>query len=99
MVSARAVVRASVVLVAGSVAAFAAARTPPLGPAPLAARAPACGVERWPVKTLAASTTARVNYVPRTTSVRALRRLPRPFSLPQSRRNRPVETTAYRVHA
>ena len=99
VVPARAVVRASVVLVAGSLAAFAAGRTSPLGSAPLAARAPACGVERWPVKIAAASTTARVNFVPRTTSVRALRRLRRPFALPQTRTNRPVETTTYRVHA
>src|SRR5204863_10017042 len=54
--------------------------------------------ERWPVKIAAASTTAPVNFAPRTTSVRALRHLCRPFALPQRARNRPVETT-YRVHA
>jgi hypothetical protein len=96
-VSACAVGRASVCLVAVPVAAFAVGRVSPVGSGPLAARAPACGVEHWPVKIVAASTTARVNFVPRTTSVRALRRLPRP--LPQGAGNRPVETTTYRVHA
>jgi hypothetical protein len=95
----RALARAGVVLIAGSFAAYAAGRASSLGSAPLAARAPACGVERWPVKIVADTTAARVNLVPRTTSVRALRRLPRPDSLPQSARNRPVETTTYRIHA
>ena len=59
----------------------------------------ACGFERWPVKTLTDSMAARVNLVPRTTSVRALRRLIRPDAPPQHARVRPAETTTYRVHA
>jgi len=60
---------------------------------------PACGVERWPVKILADSMASRVSLIPRTTTVRALRRLRPPDSLPQKARNRPVETTTYRVRA
>jgi hypothetical protein len=59
----------------------------------------ACGVERWPVKTLTDSMANQVNLVPRTTTVRALRHLPRPDSAPQDARVRPVETTTYRVRA
>jgi len=60
---------------------------------------PACGVERWPVKILADSMASRVSLIPRATTVRALRRLRPPDSLPQKARNRPVETTTYRVRA
>jgi hypothetical protein len=63
------------------------------------AAGPACGVERWPVKILADSMVSQVNLTPRATSVRALRRLQPPASLPQNARNRPVETTTYKVHA
>jgi hypothetical protein len=41
----------------------------------------------------------RVSLVPHATSVRALRRLRAPTSLPSNARVRPVETTTYRVHA
>jgi hypothetical protein len=41
----------------------------------------------------------RVNFVPHATSVRALRRLRAPTSLPSNARVRPVETTTYRVRA
>jgi hypothetical protein len=51
------------------------------------------------VKTLTDSTAGQVRLVPHTTSVRALRRLQPPSSLPRDARIRPVETTTYRVHA
>jgi hypothetical protein len=51
------------------------------------------------VKILSDSMAARVSFVPHRTSVRALRRLRAPSSLPRNARIRPVETTTYRVHA
>jgi hypothetical protein len=51
------------------------------------------------VKTLSDSMAGQVNFVPHATSVRALRRLRPPTSLPNTARVRPVETTTYRVHA
>jgi hypothetical protein len=59
----------------------------------------ACGSERWPVKTLTDSMARQVNLVPRPTTVRALRRIPRPSSPPENGRVRPIETTTYRVRA
>jgi hypothetical protein len=59
----------------------------------------ACGVERWPVKILADPMASQVKLTPHPSSVRALRRLRVPPSLPQRARNRPVETSTYRVRA
>jgi hypothetical protein len=59
----------------------------------------ACGVERWPVKILGDPMASQVKLTPHPSSVRALRRLRAPPSLPQRARNRPVETSTYRVHA
>ena len=90
---------AGVLLIAASVsaAAFVAGRTP--SPTLGASTGRACGVERWRVKTLSDSMAGRVSLVPHATSVRALRRLRPPTSLPSNARVRPVETTTYRVHA
>jgi Excalibur calcium-binding domain len=88
---------ALLIAAAVSAAALAAGQTPSQ---PLSARAaPACGVERWPVKTLSDAMAGWVSFVPHQTSVRALRRLRPPSSLPQDARVRPVETRTYRVHA
>src|SRR5438093_627979 len=54
-------------------------------------------VERWAVKTLADRRAGLVNLKPRTTTIRALRRLRRPAE-PTSR-SRGVETRTYRVRA
>jgi hypothetical protein len=51
------------------------------------------------VKTLTDSMASQVKLVPRATTVRALRRIPRPSSPPQNGRVPPVETTTYRVRA
>jgi hypothetical protein len=59
----------------------------------------ACGVERWPVKILGDPMASQVKLTPHPSSVRGLRRLRVPPSLPQRARNRPVETSTYRVHA
>jgi hypothetical protein len=59
----------------------------------------ACGVERWPVKILADPMASQVKLTPHPSSVRGLRRLRVPPSLPQRARNRPVETSTYRVRA
>ena len=55
----------------------------------------ACGIERWPVKTLTDSRGRFVDFRARRTTVAALRRLPAPATL--GRRIRGVETTVYRV--
>src|SRR2546425_742720 len=57
----------------------------------------ACGVERWAVKTLADRRARLVDFKPRTTTLRALRRLRRPTE--PTGRIRGVETTTYRVRA
>jgi hypothetical protein len=56
-----------------------------------------CGVERWPVKTLADPIGRRAHFTLRNSSVIALRRLAAPTDLPQSDRVRPVELRAYRL--
>jgi hypothetical protein len=83
------------VVVAAVLAASAALATRPSK----AATKSACGVERWRVKTLSDTMAGRVNFLPHATSVRALRRLRPPTSLPNTARVRPVETTTYRIHA
>jgi len=57
----------------------------------------ACGVDRWPVKTVtdAHASQVRTSVVP--TTIEALRALPAPRPLPQNGRVTPVETTIYSV--
>lgn len=62
----------------------------------LASRA-SCGVERWGVKTLTDTDASAVKRTPKTTSVRALRRLQPPSGLRHRARVQGVETTIYRV--
>jgi hypothetical protein len=49
------------------------------------AAAPACGVERWAVKTLQDPAAPKVNLTPRNTTVALLRQLPAPHILPSTR--------------
>src|SRR4051795_4106246 len=58
----------------------------------------ACGIERWPEKTLQDRRSALVDFTPRPTSVDVLRRK-RVRRDPQGFRKAPVETTVYRVRA
>jgi hypothetical protein len=51
------------------------------------------------VKILGDPMASQVKFAPHPSSVRGLRRLRVPPSLPQRARNRPVETSTYRVHA
>jgi hypothetical protein len=64
---------------------------------PRARAAATCGVERWDVKTLSDPNAQFVEFTPRRTTVRALRRKPRPAAL--GARTRGVEMTTYRVRA
>ncbi|HEX6490293.1 MAG TPA: hypothetical protein VF002_02830 [Gaiellaceae bacterium] len=57
-----------------------------------------CGSERWAIKTMTDPMARLVDLQPRPTTVEALRRLRAPALL-GARRNRPVETTTYRVRA
>jgi hypothetical protein len=59
----------------------------------------ACGVERWPVKTLSDRDAPAVNTMPQDTTVHALRDLPAPASLPQDSRVPPTELTVFKVTA
>jgi hypothetical protein len=73
------------------------------GMAPAKASAPAsrqvgCGVERWSVKTLADPAGRRLSLIPRTTTIRALRKRQAPSYL-GLRRGRGVERTTFRVRA
>src|SRR3954462_3352206 len=58
----------------------------------------ACGIERWPEKTLQDRRASLVNFTPRPTSVDVLRRK-RVRRDPHGFRKGPVETTVYRVRA
>src|SRR4051794_39897313 len=58
----------------------------------------ACGIERWPEKTLQDRRAALVNFTPKPISVDTLRRK-RVRRDPEGFRNAPVETTVYRVRA
>ncbi len=59
-----------------------------------------CGVWRWPVKTLSDEAASQVDYTPKASSVRRLRRLDPPTSLSSDTpRIEPVEFTTYRVRA
>src|SRR4051794_2044811 len=60
--------------------------------------AQACGVERWPEKTLQDRRASLVNFSPKRTSVDTLRRK-RVRRDPHGFREAPVETTVYRVRA
>src|SRR4051794_26872202 len=69
-----------------------------LGVLATAPSALACGVERWPEKTLQDRRAALVNFTPKPISVDTLRRK-QVRRDPQGFRNPPVETTVYRVRA
>src|SRR4051795_11050541 len=58
----------------------------------------ACGIERWPEKTLQDRRASLVDFTPRPTSVDVLRRK-RVRRDPHGFRKAPVETTVYRVRA
>lgn len=58
----------------------------------------ACGVERWPEKTLQDKRATRVRYTPKRTTVDRLRRL-KVRRDPEGYRQGPIETTNYRVRA
>lgn len=64
---------------------------PPAAPS----RAPACGVERWAVKTLQDPGAGDVNRVPRNTSIARIRQMP--VSGSDAKRTSPFETTTWRV--
>jgi hypothetical protein len=64
-----------------------------------AQRAPACGVERWPVKVLIDDDTSRVDLTPRPTTISALARLPAPRAERPQRRRLPLEFRTFRVRA
>src|SRR3954451_1637669 len=64
----------------------------------VAPSARACGIERWPEKTLQDRRAALVNFTPKPISVDTLRRK-RVRRDPEGFRNAPVETTVYRVRA
>jgi hypothetical protein len=89
-------VRAAVLFAAASAAAALA-----LSPAPTtrAEGGAACGVERWPVKTLSDSLTDQVKFKPEKTSIPALRSRPAPGVGTSTPRIKGVETTTYRVKA
>ncbi len=59
----------------------------------------ACGVERWPVKTLSDQDAGQVNMTPQDTTVSALRALAAPGNLPQNSRIAPTELTVFKVTA
>jgi hypothetical protein len=56
-----------------------------------------CGGPRWPVKTLSDAGAEKVDYVPKTISVRDLVRLPAPTVGFRTPRISGVETTTYRI--
>ncbi len=66
---------------------------------PSAQVAAACGVERWPVKTLSDPREKLVNYKPHDSSIGRLRKKPHPHVGPDTKRIKGVETTNYRVAA
>ncbi|HKW88226.1 MAG TPA: hypothetical protein VJN21_05665 [Candidatus Acidoferrales bacterium] len=59
----------------------------------------ACGVERWPVKTLSDASAASVNFSPRPSTVVWLTAQPAPPSLPADSRIAPLEFQAFTVRA
>jgi hypothetical protein len=70
-----------------------------VGPGATAAGFNHCGEERWAVKTLSDRRARRVDFDPQTTSVRALRRKPKPTIGTDTPRQPGVEMTTYRVRA
>ena len=58
-----------------------------------------CGIERWSVKTLTDAGAASVNFKPKPTSIRTLRKFRAPRGLSHRARIPGVETTTYRVLA
>src|SRR3954452_25190415 len=75
--------------------AFASAGVVVLATAPSAL---ACGIERWPEKTLQDRRAALIDFTPKPISVQTLRRK-RVRRDPEGFRRAPVETTVYRVRA
>jgi hypothetical protein len=59
----------------------------------------ACGVERWPVKTLSDGRADEVKFKPKDTTIGALRSKPAPGVGENTPRIKGVETTTYRVKA
>ncbi len=88
--------RSTVAIALVSVALSALALTPARSSEPVAHAA--CGVERWPEKTLQDARARRVNFKPVRTTVDRLRRIPVSRDA-QGYRKAPVETTTYRVRA
>ncbi len=60
---------------------------------------PACGEERWPVKTLTDNDAGLITFAPAPASVDELRSMPAPQALPEQSRNAPIELTVYSVTA
>jgi hypothetical protein len=58
-----------------------------------------CGEERWPVKTMSDADAALVNLQPKSSSVSALRSLPKPASQPDNHRLAPTELMTFTVRA
>jgi hypothetical protein len=79
--------------------------TQALGPTPtfslgnVTPTGPSCGLERWPVKTLADPDSGRVDFTPRPTEIQTLRQLRPPSSLPEESRISPVELETYVIQA
>ena len=69
----------------------------PVGHRPGTADAVACGVERWPVKTLSDADAPAVDFTAVPATVAELRSLPSPGSLPADSRIAPTELTTYAV--
>lgn len=58
----------------------------------------ACGIERWPIKTMADPDAGRITFTPKLTTVRGMRQRKRPEHLGHAR-IAPVELTTYRIEA
>jgi hypothetical protein len=61
--------------------------------------APRCGVERWSVKTLTDAQHGAIIRTPVVSSVRELRGLPKPWSLPATTRLAPTELRTFTIRA
>ena len=94
-----AAVRQSVATALAGTATVGASRTPaPTVDVPTpSAHGPACGLERWPVKTLSDSDATKVDFHPKPADVTSLRALVAPASLPQDRRIAPTELETYTI--
>jgi hypothetical protein len=95
----RALAFAAVLAVVGAAVALSNPQTGTSGDGSIFSRQVGCGVERWGVKTLTDRAARRINFTPKQTTVRALRRLPAPATVFGRSRIRGVETTTYRIRA